>query len=81
MVPTGDLAHNPGMCPDWESHWRPLGLWGNVQPTEPHQLELLYFVFNRSSYQASLVSLILPILAPCIQVVSFVNDRVEGKQT
>ena len=19
--PTGDLAHNPGMCPDWESHW------------------------------------------------------------
>ena len=19
--PTGDLAHNPGMCPDWESDW------------------------------------------------------------
>ena len=19
--PTGDLAHNPGMCPDWESNW------------------------------------------------------------
>ena len=18
---TGDLAHNPGMCPDWESNW------------------------------------------------------------
>ena len=18
MAPTGDLAHNPGMCPDWE---------------------------------------------------------------
>ena len=17
----GDLAHNPGMCPDWESNW------------------------------------------------------------
>ena len=20
VPPTGDLAHNPGMCPDWESH-------------------------------------------------------------
>ena len=20
MDPTGDLAHNPGMCPDWESN-------------------------------------------------------------
>ena len=19
--PTGDLAHNPGVCPDWESNW------------------------------------------------------------
>ena len=23
--PTGDLACNPGMCPDWESNQRPLG--------------------------------------------------------
>ena len=22
--PTGDLAHNPGMCPDWESNGGPL---------------------------------------------------------
>ena len=21
--PTGDLAHNPGMCPGWELNWRP----------------------------------------------------------
>ena len=20
-APTGDLAHNPGMCPDWELNW------------------------------------------------------------
>ena len=20
MPPTGDLAHNPGLCPDWESN-------------------------------------------------------------
>ena len=24
-LPTGDLAHNPGMCPDWELNWRPFG--------------------------------------------------------
>ena len=22
---TGDLAHNPGLCPDWESNWWPFG--------------------------------------------------------
>ena len=21
VSPTGDLARNPGMCPDWESNW------------------------------------------------------------
>ena len=25
MAPTGDLAHNPGMCPDWELNWQPFG--------------------------------------------------------
>ena len=24
--PAGDLAHNPGICPDWESNWQPFGL-------------------------------------------------------
>ena len=24
VPPTGDLACNPGMCPDWESNWHPL---------------------------------------------------------
>ena len=23
MPPTGDLAHNPGMYPDWEVNWQP----------------------------------------------------------
>ena len=23
--PTGDLAGNPGICPDWESNQRPFG--------------------------------------------------------
>ena len=35
--PTGDLARNPGMCPDWESNWRPSGSQASTQSTEPHQ--------------------------------------------
>ena len=34
---TGDLAHNPGMCPDWDLNWRPFGLQASIQSTEPHQ--------------------------------------------
>ena len=35
---TGDLARNPGMCPDWELNQQPLGLQAGAQSTEPHQL-------------------------------------------
>ena len=35
--PTGDLARNPGMCPDWESKQRPFALQAGAQSTEPHQ--------------------------------------------
>ena len=35
--PAGDLAHNPGMCPDWELNWWPLGSQTSTQSTEPHQ--------------------------------------------
>ena len=33
---TGGRTYNPGMCPDRESNWRPLGLWNNARLTEPH---------------------------------------------
>ena len=26
VPPTGDLAYDPGMCPDWESNQQPFGL-------------------------------------------------------
>ena len=39
--PTGDLACNPGMCPDWESNWRPFGFQASTQCTEPHQPGLI----------------------------------------
>ena len=44
--PTGDLAHNPGMCPDWESNQRPLGFQAHAQSTEPHQPGLNVNILN-----------------------------------
>ena len=35
--PTGDLAHNPGVCPDWELNQQPFGLQTRAQSTEPHR--------------------------------------------
>ena len=35
--PTGNLVHNPGMCPDWELNWQPFDLQLGAQSTEPHQ--------------------------------------------
>ena len=32
--PTGGLAHDPGMCPDWELNWRPFGLQSGAQFTD-----------------------------------------------
>ena len=37
MLSTGDLPHNPGVFPDWESNWRPFGLQPGTQSTELHQ--------------------------------------------
>ena len=31
---TGDLAHNPGMCPDWESNRWPFGSQAYIQSIE-----------------------------------------------
>ena len=37
VPPTGDLALNPGMCPDWESNRQPFGSQAGTRSTEPHQ--------------------------------------------
>ena len=37
MSPIGDLAHNPGMCTDWELNQRPFGSQARAQSTEPYQ--------------------------------------------
>ena len=41
--PNGDLAYNPGMCPDWESDWRPFSFQAGTQSIEPHQPRLRQF--------------------------------------
>ena len=35
--PTGDLARNPGTCPNWVLNRRPFGWLAGTQSTEPHQ--------------------------------------------
>ena len=35
--PTGDLAHNPGLCPGWELSRQPFGWQAGTQSTDPHQ--------------------------------------------
>ena len=46
VPPTGDMACNPGMCPDWESNRWPFGLQAHTQSKEPHQPRQLYDFFK-----------------------------------
>ena len=46
MPPTGDLACNPAMGPDWESNWQLFGLQAGAQSTEPHQPGKRVFLIN-----------------------------------
>ena len=43
IPPAGDLACNPGMCPDQESNLRPFASRARAQSTELHQPGVLYF--------------------------------------
>ena len=36
-LPTGDLARNRGVCPNWELNRRPFASPSYTQPTEPHR--------------------------------------------
>ena len=37
MSPSGDLACNPGLCPNWESNWLPWSSQAGTESTESHQ--------------------------------------------
>ena len=49
-APTGDMARNPGMYPDWESNQQPFGSQASTQSTEPHQPEQIVAVFLWSKF-------------------------------
>ena len=38
--PTRDLAHNPGMCPDWDLNWWPLGSQCSIHWATPARTQL-----------------------------------------
>ena len=57
--PPDDLAHIPGVCPDWESNQSPFGLQAGTQSTEPHQpglhlivllIKVISFILASSQY-------------------------------
>ena len=47
--PTGDLAHTPGVCPDWESNQLPFGSQVGTPSPEPRQSGLTLFLDFRWS--------------------------------
>ena len=49
-APTGHLAHDPGMCPDWELNLQPFGSQAPTQSTEPHQPGQDYFFMYMKLY-------------------------------
>ena len=51
-VPTGSLACKPGMCPDWESNWRPFGSQACAQSIELHHPGLFSYSFIAGIYIA-----------------------------
>ena len=46
--PTGDLASNSGMCPDWELNQWPFGSQVGTQSTESHQPGLGYNSYQKN---------------------------------
>ena len=69
--PTGDLAQNPDMCPDWELNQWPFGLWDDMQPTEPHE-SILYFVFWHRFSLSHTRYLICPFYLNILPILSFI---------
>ena len=47
MPPTGDLAGNPGVCPDWELNQQPFGSQASAQSNELHQPGLIFYNVNK----------------------------------
>ena len=44
--PMRNLAHKPGLCPDWESNLQTFGLQACAQSSEPHNAGLFACIFK-----------------------------------
>ena len=74
VAPTGDLAYNPGMCPDWESSWWPFGSQAGTQSSEPHQPGPRLKYLMRLKSESTVPSNCTPHLCVCV-CVYFLNPR------
>ena len=72
VPPTGHLACNPGMCPDWESNQRPFGSQVSSQSTEPHQ--------PRQNFLLKLISQSFPLTQAMIWVCPFIIPVLEVRR-
>ena len=52
VPPTGDLAHNPGMCPTLETEPTTLSSQASTQSIEPHQPGQLFFISITESFMS-----------------------------
>ena len=48
--PAGDLAHNPGMCPDQELNRQPLGSQAGTPSTELYQPGLMWVLTDKQEF-------------------------------
>ena len=67
MPPT----HNPGMCPDRESNRRLFGLLDDAQPTEPHQLGWVEYIYKVNT----MVPIKITLLKICINVSQYNGEK------
>ena len=68
VPPAGDLACNPGMCPDWELNWRPFGLQASTQSFGPHQpgLHVIFLSYTDYINKCLYIQMALCVCGVCI---------------
>lgn len=56
--PTGDWASNPGMCPDKEWNWWPIGAWNKARSRGPYWLGYTIFLIESSCLKLYVLKLL-----------------------
>ena len=61
--PTGDWAHIPGMCPDWESNRRPFNSQASTLPLSHTSQGWMLFLYKDAYSSIILLEIILKMLS------------------